>query len=197
MISTAVVVMIAGCSSTEPGQPSATIGSDPTNSVTSGVDGRGGHAPRVRVPLNDARLVSDPCSALSTPQLQGIGFTGAIKTTVKDLAVGNVCSWDDDSIGTVGASVGVAVQTTLVHGLSDIYAQHATLAYFLPVTINGYPAVLAGTEDQRSTGTCDLNLGVSDTSVLSIEYDQMDLGSSACDQVQALARAVVETLQGG
>lgn len=193
----AVVVVIAGCSSPEPGQPTAVASSGlsaaPTTSAT-GSNGR--QAPRVTNPLNDVRLISDPCSALSPGQLQAIGLTTAVKTHVERLAVGNVCNWDDDTVGVVGASAGVAVQTTLIHGLSDIYAQRSEMAYFTPVTVQGYPAVLADLTDQRNSGTCALNMGVSDTSVLAIDYEQQDLGRSACDRVQALARAVVQTLRG-
>jgi hypothetical protein len=96
----------------------------------------------------------------------------------------------------VGASASVALQTTLSDGLSDIYAQGADAGYFLPQTIDGYPAALMDITDERASGTCALNVGVSYTSVLVIDYDQAGLGSSSCDRVQAVARAVVETLRG-
>jgi hypothetical protein len=191
-VGVAAAVVIAGCSSTEPGRPTADGDPSPALS-TSTSDGK---APPVRAALNDARLIGDPCSALTSEQLRSLGFTAAVKTDVEDLAVGNVCSWNDDTIGAVGASAGVVVQTTLIHGLSDIYAQRHGMAYFTPVTIEGYPAVLTDLTDQRDSGTCALNLGVSDTSVLAIDYEQQELGPSACDKVQALARAVVETLRG-
>ncbi|SRR6266567_2233275 len=196
VVGVASVVVIAGCSSTEPGQPAARASSDPSRTLTTSARVSGGQAPPVQAALNDAQLVGDPCSALTLGQLQGIGFTAAVKTQVERLAVGNVCSWNDDTIGAVGASAGVVVQTTLIHGLSDIYSQRPEMAYFTPVTIEGYPAVLADLTDQRNSGTCALNLGVSDTSVLVIDYEQQGLGQSACDKVQALARAVVETLRG-
>jgi len=197
VVGVASVVVIAGCSSAEPGQPAATASSgDPSPVLTTSRSASGGQAPPVQAALNDARLVGDPCSALTPGQLQGIGFTAAVKTHVEHLAVGNVCSWNDDTIGTVGASAGVVVQTTLVHGLNDIYAQRTQMAYFTPVTIEGYPAVLADLADQRNAGTCALNLGVSNTSVLVIDYEQQGLGPSACDTVQVLARAVVDTLRG-
>lgn len=196
IVGVASVVVIAGCSSPQAGQPTAAASSDPSRTSTTNASSSSGQAPRVQTPLNDARLIGDPCSALTSGQLQAVGFTPAVKTGVEHLAVGNVCNWNDDTVGVVGASAGVVVQITLHHGLSDIYAQRSGMAYFTPVTIEGYPAVLADLTDERSSGTCALNLGVSDTSVLAIDYEQQDLGPSACDKVQALARATVETLRG-
>lgn len=196
MVGVVSVVLIAGCSSAEPGQPTAGASIDPSQTPTTSASASGDQAPPVRTALNDARVVADPCSTLTSGQLQGIGFTASVKTKVEDLPVGNVCNWNDDTVGAVGASTGVGVQTTLIHGLSDIYAQRRDMAYFIPVTIEGYPAVLTDLTDQRDSGTCALNLGVSDTSVMSINYQQEGLGPSACDKVQAVARAVVETLRG-
>ncbi|HEX4725585.1 MAG TPA: DUF3558 domain-containing protein [Pseudonocardiaceae bacterium] len=196
-VGVASAVVIAGCSSRQQGQPIAAASSDPPPASTTDATGVGGQqAPRIRTPLNDVRLISDPCSALTSGQLQALGFTPAVKTHVEQSAVGNVCKWDDDTIGVVGASAGIGVETALSHGLSDIYAQRSGMAYFTPVTIEGYPAVLDDLSDQRDSGTCALNLGVSDSSVLSIDYEQHDLGASACDRVQAIARAMIETLRG-
>jgi hypothetical protein len=125
-----------------------------------------------------------------------VGFTVTVKFHIQQFTLGSICAWNDNGVGTVGASASVAVQTTLHRGLSDIYAQRSGMGYFTPVTIEGYPAVLADLTDQRASGTCALNLGVSDTSVLVIDYHQGDLGLPACDKVQAVARAVVETLKG-
>jgi hypothetical protein len=196
VVGVAVVVAIAGCSSTQPGQAVAIASSDRSGSPTTSSINSDVAAPQVRTPLNDTRLISDPCSALTGPQLQGVGFTAAVKSHVQQLTLGNICGWNDDAVGAVGASASVAVQTTLNHGLSDIYAQRSGMGYFTPVTIEGYPAVLTDLTDQRASGTCALNLGVSDTSVLVIDYHQGDLGLPACDKVQAIARAVVETLKG-
>jgi uncharacterized protein DUF3558 len=194
VIGVAAVIVLAGCSEAEIGQPTPVSSS--SDSTRPSVTDTNGSVGRVRTPLNDARLVSDPCSALTTSQLQEIGFTTAVKTHVERLGVANVCDWNDNTIGNLGASAGVAVQTTLTHGLSDIYAQRSEMAYFTPVMIEGYPAVFADFSDRRNSGTCALNLGVSDTSVLAIDYDQDDLGSTSCDKTQAIARAVVESLRG-
>jgi Protein of unknown function (DUF3558) len=196
VVGVAAAVSIVGCSSTQSGQPVTTVSSDPSGSPTTNPSNSDSVAARIRTPLNDTRLISDPCSALTGPQLQGVGFTTAVKSHVQQLTLGNICAWNDDTVGTVGASASVAVQTTLSHGLSDIYTQRSGMGYFTPVTIEGYPAVLADLTDQRDSGTCALNLGVSDTSALVIDYHQGDLGLPACDKVQAIARAVVETLKG-
>lgn len=200
-----VVVVAGGCTAPLTGHPLAAPAARPPGTGSapgpaSGPtfpDGYVGQAPRVVAPLHDQRVIDDPCSALSARQLAGLGMTPAVHTDVTRLPVGNVCNWDDDTVGTVGASLGVGVQIILIHGLSDIYAQRSDMAYFIPVTIEGYPAVLADLTDQRSSvGTCALNLGVADTSVLSLDYQQEDLpGTLACAKVQALARDVVDTLR--
>jgi len=191
--------LVAGCTSTQPGQPSATNKTEPGSTTSSGSPGSTGPdaaAPRVPVPLDDAKLVSDPCSALTVIQLQAIGFTAAAKSSVNGSAVGKVCSWTDDSVGVAGGDIGVAVETTLTHGISDIYSQKNSMAYFNPMSLDGYPAVVADHEDGRTTGSCALNLGVSDTSVLALRYQQSDLGPASCNKVQAVAHAVIATLRG-
>lgn len=201
LASVVTAVVAGGCTAPLTGRPLPAPATQPhrTGPVPGPTfpDGYIGHAPRVVAPLNDQRVIDDPCSALSTRQLAGLGLTPAVHTHVERLAVGNICDWNDDTVGTVGATVGVAVQITLIHGLSDIYAQRPGMAYFLPVTIEGYPAVLADLSDLRSEGTCALNLGVADTSVLALDYGQQDLhpATLACDKVQTLARDVIDTLR--
>jgi len=72
------------------------------------------------------------------------------------------CEWNDSTVGT-GVQLGVAWVPAFRHGLADIYPQRRTAAYWQPVTEGGYPAVLNDTVDERGTGTCRMDLGVSNT----------------------------------
>jgi hypothetical protein len=192
----AAIMLVEGCTSTQPGSPGPVTTADPASSVTSSPTSSGVQAPKVANPLNDSGLRNDPCSALSAVQVKTIGLTAAAKSSMNHSAVGNVCSWTDDTVGVAGADIGVGVETMLTHGLSDIYAQRQREAYFTPMDIDGYPAVLADEVDDRSSGSCGMNVAISDTSVVLVNYQQSGLGAASCDKVQAVAHAVIATLKG-
>jgi hypothetical protein len=142
-------------------------------------------------------LTGKPCSLLTAARLRTVGFTAATTTTRPDsdpVSVG--CEWNDATVGT-GTQLDVGLVTPLHHGLSDIYAQRGSAAYWQPVTIAGYPGVLTDTVDERSAGTCRMDLGVTDTDVIDLAYQGTSAAAQPCQKVQALAAAVVAALKGG
>jgi hypothetical protein len=185
-----VSLIVGGCASSQVGNPIPADGV-----VTSGVSLP--PAPPVPAPLSVAAVVNNACSLLSADQLQAMGFTAATTKALPEKdSIGVGCGWTDDSIGQTGAQIGVDLQTVLTHGLRDIYVQKKDMAYWQPVTVAGYPAVIADHLDSRPQGNCRMDLGVTDTDVLLVDY-QGDVGSQPCVKVQALAAAVVRALKGG
>lgn len=187
-----VVVTATGCTSTRTG--TATPGPSGRSILTGGATSA--PAPRVSAPLAVSALTGKPCSLLTAAQLRTVGLTAATTTTQPDsdpVSVG--CEWNDASLGT-GTQLDVGLVTALHHGLSDIYAQRGTAAYWQPVTVAGYPGVLNDTVDERSAGTCRMDLGVTDTDVIDLAY-QGSSTAQPCQKVQALAAAVVAALKGG
>lgn len=125
-----------------------------------------------------------------------MGFTPSATAQPANNPVSIGCEWDDHSVGTTGAQVGVALLTQVSHGLTDIYKSKNQAAYWQPTTVEGYPGVLNEKPDERADGTCFLDLGLTDSDAALLDY-QGDPGSQPCDKVQAVAGLVVQALKGG
>ncbi|WP_158605574.1 DUF3558 family protein [Amycolatopsis panacis] len=102
---------------------------------------------KVPAPLPTQELLSNPCSALTGAQLTDIGLAPPGKVSQGPPAL---CGWSAATIPENRVNVGAVPQNK--GGISDIYAQKATQAYFQPVTVNGYPGVIAAADDLRSSG---------------------------------------------
>jgi hypothetical protein len=154
-------------------------------------------APTVAVGLPLTKLSTDPCSLLSSQQLAGLGLSAATTTQRDQSTVATGCEWNDATVGNEGGvQLDVDWLTPLRHGLSDIYLQRRTAAYWQPVAIAGYPGVLTDIVDERGTGTCRLGLGATNTAVIDLSY-QGSVADDPCRKVQVLAAAVVSSLEGG
>ncbi len=150
--------------------------------------------PTVAAPLGVAVVVTDACSLLGGDQLRAVGFTAA--SAVSDSGPANRgCVWTDESHGRVHTQTAVDLLTRLHRGLRDICAQRHTMAYWQPVAVGGYPGVLGDVSDERSTtAACRLYLGVTDTDVLLLDY-QDDSGAEPCAEVLRVADTVTRALQ--
>lgn len=182
-------MLVAGCSSRHSGiaTPSGTVGKTTTPNDASSV-------PPVPAPLTVTAFASNPCSLLTPAQVQAIGLTAATSAHRDSTAVMAGCEWDDATAGT-GTQLNVDLVTALHHGLADIYVQRHSAAYWQPVTVHGYPGVLTDTVDERPDGTCEMNLGVTNTDVIDLAYQGANT-SEPCQKVQVLAAAVVASLKG-
>jgi uncharacterized protein DUF3558 len=137
---------LVGCGSTTPSPP-------PANPATSQR-----LAPTVAHPLNAAPFTSKPCTSLTTSDTTTLGLAGAQTADTSIAAAQPACSF------TAGQKrVDVSWETADPHGLSDLYAQKSTMAYWKPMTIFGYPAVEADQLDERAAqGICVVHVGVTD-----------------------------------
>lgn len=184
----ATAAVIAGCSVAEGGQPTPTTGSS-TQDETSG-------APRVKDPLDTDRFLTEPCGVLGQPQLVDLSITQpGVPTTTGAVAenVGPSCTWQNSELAN---TIGVGFLTGNEKGLSDTYRGRDEFEYFEPIMVEGYPAVFAGDPDLRSSGTCVLVVGISDS--LAIDATQQgDLDAQgSCDRAEQVATAALETLKG-
>jgi hypothetical protein len=183
---TAAIVMV-GCSSGTGGQAAPITGSPTASSSTPP------SAPKVTQPLNASTLVAKPCSSLTPGNVTSIGFTNPISKPDSD-ANGSGCVWS----GEAGGNIGVSWDTANTHGLSDLYAKQSTYAYWQPTTVASYPAVYGDAlGDQRATGDCVLNVGVSDQLAFFVEYDNPANAAQACSLAGKAASDVVANLKGG
>jgi Protein of unknown function (DUF3558) len=203
----ALAALLTACTTSTTGTPSVAPG--PTTSSGHGASSSGGPggndtfgAPRVSVPLDAGRFLSQPCSVLSTAQLSrfNISKPGEPDTDSQVAkASGPGCSWKAD--GEPFRGLDVSFLTGNKKGLSDIYRgqkQNDQFAYFEETTVDGYPAVFADGTDGRSQGSCDIKVGISDA--LAFRAGELSGGSrgpASCDGAKELAAAVIATLKGG
>lgn len=150
-------------------------------------------APSVPKPLSIANWIRNPCSLFTSAQLRALGLTASATSKTDENAVMNGCEWNDPTVGD-GLQIDVEAETALSHGLTDIYAQQRSAAYWQPIDVGGYPAVLTDTFDERSSGTCRMALGVTDTSVLDLSY-QGAASPDPCARVRVLGTAVITSLK--
>lgn len=186
-----VGVMAVACTSVRPGSAGPSIANNTPGTQSSPPE----IAPTVAAPLALTILSNNPCGLLTSTQLSTIGLTQAATAQREQNSLMQGCQWNDSTVGT-GVQLGVAWVPAFRHGLADIYAQRRTAAYWQPVTEGGYPAVLNDTVDERGTGTCRMDLGVSNTAVLDLSY-QDSATANPCGKVETLAMAVVSSLKGG
>jgi hypothetical protein len=197
------VVVVAGCSSVEAGQPTAPPGvstsesaSPPESSTRPSEDNTYG-APRVTVALDASRFLPRPCDVLTPTQMKTFGISKPGEpTTTGAIAekVGPFCTWTADR--EVDSTVGVGFIAGNKHGLSDIYRGRSRFKYFDETSVNGYPAVFADTVDSRAQGVCDIIVGISDNLAYHALEEGGRKGQGSCDRAKQVAAAVIATLKG-
>jgi hypothetical protein len=141
-------------------------------------------------PLNGSPFTSEPCSALTADDTAALGLSGAQTTNSSD-KLGPSCGW---SVGEKG--VNVAWEKNDTNGLGDLYALKSTMAYWIPMTISGYPAVEADAADGRSSiGSCVVNVGINDQLFFFASMEGASNADQACSSAKQAAAAVVKNLQ--
>jgi hypothetical protein len=191
----AAAVLLAACDSGPTGNPS---GSTAAPAATGGQSSAGStrEAPRVSSPLPTGELVTNPCSALSTSQLNQLGIAPPGRASTNQ--AGPNCKWVGAANPSNTAAVGV--MTANHNGLSDIYAgnEQKKFAYFEPTQVDGYPGVYAESANDRANGFCSVWIGLTDQLVIGVSMI-LTTGSNKthpCDSAYAVGKAVIEHLKG-
>ncbi|MBO0839225.1 MAG: DUF3558 domain-containing protein [Sciscionella sp.] len=187
----AVVGLLAGCSNQtgDNHQAGATTSGSSADSSGSG----GPSAPKVAHPLDASKFIKNPCSSLTIAQATAAGGfdVGSVTAKRDDTAGQPSCNWQESDLISVvwWSTTRTACRMRMRNQSSD--------AYFTPLTIDGYPAVLADSTDERSQGTCLLVAGVSDQQVFSIHAESgPGVGAKSCTYAQNAAKAVIKNLGG-
>lgn len=181
-----LAAVLAGCSSTEPGKPSAgeQTGSAPTTGTSSGT------APVSR-PKNVDVLKLDPCALITPEKKTTLGLT-IVKAGDPLPAYGE---------GSKRCNVSYTERTylstiyTLVNGGTDRLKRTVGEAKLTPLQVAGYPAYLTQRKSPNSVGNCELYIDVNDGQMLLVDAFGA-LGEStatleaACEKAKALAEAV-------
>jgi hypothetical protein len=165
----------------------------PTSTTTESVNLNG--APHVANPLDTVKMQANPCASVTSAQLDqlDIGTTGK-----QDNVGGPACDWGSDSDPTKsGATISYLTSAT---GLSTVYGQKGTYALFQPLPpISGYPAVLAAQSDERSTGNCDVTVGVSDKLAMDVvlTVNSGPQKADPCTPAEQLAADAISNIKAG
>ncbi|EHR63950.1 DUF3558 domain-containing protein [Saccharomonospora cyanea] len=167
----------------------------PAETPASSTAGTGGEAPKVSNPLDAASLVTDPCQALSSSQLDQLGLTEGQPRPNEGLESG-ACRWERPE-GSLD-SVDLTVIAENGNGLSALYADKESNEYFEPTEIAGYPAVYASLLDSRDSGICDLWIGVNEREVLHVMTNlaSTKTAEASCGLAADVAEAAITTLGG-
>ncbi|SDG18076.1 Protein of unknown function [Lentzea fradiae] len=155
VVGTAVVLLLAGCDTGGGTTGTPTNTTQPTTSSSSG----GEAAPEVKNPLELSAFEAAPCDTVTPEQIESFGMPG-VAGKVNTSSPGASCIW-------LGASTPAKVApalTILPEGtnLDSVYQNkdNGTYAVFEPVAdVQGYPAVLALANDERSKGNCEITVG--------------------------------------
>lgn len=195
-----LALAVSACSTRESGTPSpSTTASDPSMSTGASPAGR---APRVAHPLDALAFTKSTCLALTASDLVSLDLTGA-HGRVTVTAGSPACTWQKASTTTATdvRSDAVAWLTPDTDGLSDLYAQKSTMAYFVVTSVDEYPAVYADVADLRTNGSCFLNVGVNDHLYFFVDYERNYTTSSeanaqqSCGAAEQTAAAVIRNLR--
>lgn len=203
----ALLMLAAGCSDKQGGTALPVTTTTTAESTTTQTPGRSstapsntGGAPRVTNPVEATKFLAQPCAALSTSALQAmkIGKPGAPDTeSAVAKSSGPFCIWHSDESSSKTYSVGFL--TGNKNGLSDTYrgGKKAFPGYFEPAEVDGYPAVFNDLVDDRSDGSCNVTVGISDAMAfrVGVQADKAT-GTKSCDIVKQTASSVITTLKG-
>jgi hypothetical protein len=125
-------------------------------------------------------VISKPCTALTPADLAAMGLAGA-RPHDNSSHTGQGCAY---LVGETGVDIDWLASGT--EGLADLYALKSEMAYWIPMTISGYPAVEAVVQ-----------VGVSDQKYVTASGDVAGRNADqACSLAKRAAAAVIKNLQG-
>ncbi|MBN9745301.1 DUF3558 domain-containing protein [Amycolatopsis sp. A1MSW2902] len=184
-----VLLAVTACSST-PGTPvpaTPESSSAPTSTTRS--------VPKVSNPLDATKYEQNPCALLS--QAQATEVINAVRHRQGKGLVAPLCTWYDDRDNSVGLGL-----LPGQGGLAGAYTNaDSESGYFEAAPdVNGYPAVFAGTTDDRKRGGCQIAVGIKDdeTFTASVLLDKSFPGyADPCALAAKTAAAAVTTLKAG
>lgn len=194
----AALLLVVACSEETPAIPSADPSSDvPTSEMPDGGEtGAPADTPEVANPVqNIDKFKQDPCAMLAKAQAAELGADAKIERDPDD-SQGPRCRWHagDDSF------FSITLLKNQPLGIGGLYRNHQEdpefYAYFEPVNIDGFPGVLADSNDSRPNGACALAVGITDQQVMSL-VSSVEGSGDPCTILTDAAHEVVATMSQG
>lgn len=197
------LVLVAACSSETGGSPtSTTTGTGPSDqgAMASGV-------PTVENPLDVGSYVDRPCELVDKKVVSSIGSFEPPESDTDSKAAkkltGPSCGWFPMGSGpTMSIVIDTVHRDTGTGGMRGVYdgKEVGLIEYTQRKKIPGYPgypAVVAGTSNEVSSGQCPLHVGVSDDLLVIITVTNDDKPNQACPAALKVAASVLDTLKKG
>lgn len=155
-------------------------------------------APKVENPLDTSKFQQDPCQSLTATQSQGLDLGSAGKPI--GMPLGNACNWRNEQTRN-RAQIGFLDKDP--RGLSSEYRaeKNGNLELFdeLP-PIEGFPAVVRGTIDDRDYGGCTVVVGASDEIAFEVirQIPRSEIGQKEpCEAAAEVAAVALQTMKQG
>ncbi|MFD4674596.1 DUF3558 domain-containing protein [Lentzea sp. NPDC058450] len=181
-----LAAVLTGCSSTEPGKPTA--GDSGTGTPTTGTSA--GTAPVSRPKAVDLKTI-DPCTLITPEKKTALGLN-VVKAgdPLADYGEGSKrCNQ------TYADQLYISNIHTLLNGGVDRLKQTTGESKLTPVKVAGYPAYLTRRESPGSAGACEVYIDANDGQLLLVNgvagfADDKATVDGACERAKALAEAV-------
>jgi hypothetical protein len=155
-------------------------------------------APKVKNPLEVSRFEQNPCLSLTQAQVQALNL--GPQGTPREAPLGQACTWTNtESQGFLD----IAFLGKDPRGLSATYKANkdGRWAYFVEYPdIEGFPAVASDQRDERKSGSCILEVGVSDklSFHVGIRLSRANVGQKdPCDVAAQVAGMALKTMKAG
>jgi hypothetical protein len=150
-----------------------------------------GAGPKVPAPLPTQALLHDPCSILTDAEAAQISLRSPGTNRSTSPIPG--CTWKYTQ--TEQDQIALKARPQNTGGISDVYTNKPSSAYFEPVDINGYPGVFTDIQDARTEGSCTLWVGVTDQLAVSV-IPSIGVGKSdPCGIAKNFATAMIAHLK--
>nr|BFE98538.1 hypothetical protein GCM10020241_02140 [Streptoalloteichus tenebrarius] len=191
----ALVALVAGCSSSVAGQPSASGGG--SGSSVSGGSGKERLSPPLEQPPLDLKpFETKPCELLKPEQVASL--TRAEPPESKDGILGPECAWPAvDPVRDTSISLTINVKTG--EGLEGTYRRRSNFGQFKEFRVAGYPGVHANeSEKAEGMGNCGSRIGVSDSTALLIIVQARKGNpdySTSCRLNEKIAEMMIQNLK--
>jgi hypothetical protein len=187
------VMTLAGCSSSEAGQPTAAPGTPASGSASGSFDNGAGSVRLPPRPKSIAMNGVDPCALLTAAQQAQFQVKPGEKAELGPRQTGATCAFNATSNA---AGQGYDIATLTSPGIQTWLDPYRT-DHISQVTIAGFPAVDITTVEQQATG-CSTAIDVADGQLLQVDNGLIVPGltqQQSCQKTNAVAEAAMATLQ--
>lgn len=195
--------LVASCSAETGGSPTSTA----TGSGAADQGASGNTVPKVENPLDVAPYVDRPCNLVDKKVISSIGSFEPPEPDTDSKAAkkltGPSCGWfPTDSGPTISTVIDTVHRDTGTGGMRGVYdgKEVGLIEYIQRKQIPGhpgYPAVVADTSNEVTSGQCPLHVGVSDDLLVIVTVTNDDKPDQACPAALKVAASVLDTLKKG